>query len=417
MLFLSFVSILVYSILLGSFATESGIFNPCNNTTTDDIHEDKELMCLNYNGEFKALSISCIVIIVLCFLAIWDGFIDRDSKQDKLVIVKPPQKQVVPTKQPSKEKPEAKQNQVKNQSKNATGKETKQTKVEIKQPQKVSNSDGSKSTQKQVTLSTAKATNSANAEKPVNKAAQKTPPPAKPSTSSDQKTPVSKATQKTPSPSKPNNSSDQGTCVKKDTPKTASPLKTVNSSDKDTHVDKSKQSIQMRNTEPEQEASISIIGNVELLQTQNQLLTEQNQLLRQQIYQASGSQQYPRYSELMYQIYGQGNQSNTYLPTPSHPTLVGEAFPARPHPTSVGVAFPATSHPMSVGQDFTPASHPTLVGESFPSISYPTVVVGSFSQPTDQTLGREAFQPIRQFPSLTTSIPSAPPPSYDESLA
>ena len=74
MLFLSFVSILVYSILLGSFATESGIFNPCNNTTTYDIHEDKELMCLNYNGEFKALSISCIVIIVLCFLAIWDSF-------------------------------------------------------------------------------------------------------------------------------------------------------------------------------------------------------------------------------------------------------------------------------------------------------------------------------------------------------
>jgi hypothetical protein len=60
MLFLSFVSILVYSILLGSFATESGIFNPCNNTATDVIHEDNELMCLNYNGKFKALSISCI---------------------------------------------------------------------------------------------------------------------------------------------------------------------------------------------------------------------------------------------------------------------------------------------------------------------------------------------------------------------
>lgn len=398
MLFLSFVSILVYSILLGSFATESGIFNPCNNTTTDVIHEDTELMCLNYNGKFKALSISCIVIIVLCFLAIWDSCIDRDSKQDKLVIVKPPQKQVVPTKQssnqPATKKPEAKQNQVKNQSKNATGKETKPTKVENKQPQKVSHSDGSKSTQKQVTPATAKATNSANQEKPVNNAAQKTPPPAKPSTSSVQKTPVSKATQKTPSPSKSNNSSD-----------------------KDTPVDKSKQSIQMRNTDPKQEVSISIIGNVELLKTQNQLLSEQNQLLRQQIYQASGSQQYPRYGELMYQIYGQGNQSNTYLPTPSHPTLVGEAFPATPHPTSVGVAFPATPHPMSVGQAFTPASHPTIVGESFPSIAYPTVVMESFSQPTDQTLGREDFQPIRQVPSLTTSIPSAPPPSYDESLA
>lgn len=421
MLFLSFVSILVYSILLGSFATESGIFNPCNNTATDVIHEDNELMCLNYNGKFKALSISCIVIIVLCFLAIWDSCIDRDSKQDKLVIVKPPQKQVVPTKQssnqPATKKPEAKQNQVKNQSKNATGKETKPTKVENKHPQKVNNSDGSTSAQKQFTPATAKATNSANPEKPVNKAAQKTPPPAKPSTSSDQKTPVSKATQKAPSPSKSNNSSDQGKCVKKDTKKTASPPKTSNSSDKDTPVDKSKQSIQMCNTDPEQEVSISIIGNVELLKTQNQLLSEQNQLLRQQIYQASGSQQYPRYGELMCQIYGPGNQSNTYLPTPSHPTLVGEAFQATSHPTSVGVAFPTTPHPMSVGQAFTPASHPTIVGESFPSISYPAVVMESFSQPIDQTLGREDFQPIRQFPSLTTSIPSAPPPSYDESLA
>lgn len=408
MLFLSFVSILVYSILVGSFATESGIFNPCNNTTIDVIHEDKELMCVNYNGKFKALSISCIVIIVLCFLAIWDGFIDRDTKQDKLVIVKPPQKQVVPTKQPSNnpatKKPEAKQNQDKNQSKNTTGKETKQTKVENKQPQKVNNPDGSKSTQKQVTPATAKATNSANTGKPVNKTAQNTPPPAKPSTSSDKKTPVKEATQKTQSLSKPSNSSDQGTPVKKDTQKTASHPKTGNTSDKDTHVDKSKQSIQMYNTEPAQEVSISIIGNVELLKTQNQLLTEQNQLLRQQLYQASGCQQYPRHSELMYQIYGQGNQSNTYLPTPSHPTLVVETFRATPHPTSAGQAF-------------TPASHPTLVGETFPSTSYPTVVVESFSQPTEQTLGSEAFQPIRQIPSLTTSIPNAPPPSYDESLA
>ena len=421
MLFLSFVSILVYSILLGSFATESGIFNPCNNTTIDVIHEDKELMCVNYNGKFKALSISCIVIIVLYFLAIWDGFIDRDTKQDKLVIVKPPQKQVVPTKQPSNnpatKKPEAKQNQDKNQSKNTTGKETKQTKVENKQPQKVNNPDGSKSTQKQVTPATAKATNSASTGKPVNKTTHNTPPPVKPSTSSDKKTPVKEATQKTPSLSKPSNSSDQGTPVKKDTQKTASPPKTSNTSDKDTHVDKSKQSIQMCNTEPAQEVSISIIGNVELLKTQNQLLTEQNQLLRQQLYQASGNQQYPRHSELMYQIYGQEYQSNTYLPTPSHPTLFGETFRATPHLTSVEVALPATPHPTSVGQAFTPASHPTLVGETFRSTSYPTVVVESFSQPTEQTLGSEAFQPIRQIPSLTTSIPNAPPPSYDESLA
>jgi hypothetical protein len=80
MLFACFVSLLVCSVFLGTFLTESGVFGEtkCDNSTSTDT------MCFESYNKIKGLSAASLVFLILSFLTNLVGVIDRSPKNEKL---------------------------------------------------------------------------------------------------------------------------------------------------------------------------------------------------------------------------------------------------------------------------------------------------------------------------------------------
>ena len=80
LLFACFVSLLVCSVFLGTFLTESGVFGK----TKCDISTSTDTLCFESYNKIKGLSAASLIFLILSFMTNLVGIIDRTPKNERL---------------------------------------------------------------------------------------------------------------------------------------------------------------------------------------------------------------------------------------------------------------------------------------------------------------------------------------------